>query len=58
MKPLKTIEDVMEYKKQIERQKEILEISPAFSKTERRLMRMCYDDMATICRNMLANQPE
>ena len=58
MKPLKTVNDILEYKKQIERQKECLEVATAFSSTEKRLLKMCYDDMITICKNTLANQPE
>lgn len=49
MKPIITKADLQEYKKQIERQKAVLEHSPIFNDQERKEVANCYDNIIEVC---------
>ena len=58
MMPINTQQQLVEYKKTIERQKEVLEMSTAFSELEKFNLKECYEYQIAICDAKIANQLE
>lgn len=48
-----TRQELQEYKERIERQKEVLILSPIFTETEKIELADCYKKLATICQERL-----
>lgn len=59
MQLVTTLQQVVEYKKQLERQKEILLVSPAFTLMEQEEMASIYNWLIAICDEKIAtlNKP-